>query len=103
MYCAIFEREEEIDNTVQIPTNHGSVGYVEYIKGGKYAMHLIDCRSNYYLFQMIEKQRNQILHKASQNLLRWMIIVLGQSIVSIWGLKGKENKGSVHTIQYQLV
>ena len=35
MYCAIIEREEEADNTVQIPTNHGSAGYVEYIKGEK--------------------------------------------------------------------
>jgi len=35
MYCAIIEREEDADNTVQIPTNHGSAGYVEYIKGEK--------------------------------------------------------------------
>ena len=35
MYCAIIEREEDVDNTVQIPTNHGSAGYVEYIKGEK--------------------------------------------------------------------
>ena len=35
MYCAIIEREEEVDNTIQIPTNHGSAGYVEYIEGKK--------------------------------------------------------------------
>ena len=35
MYCAIIERDEEVDNTVQISTNHRSAGYVEYIKGEK--------------------------------------------------------------------
>ena len=35
MYDAMMEREEEADHTVQIPTNHGSAGYVEYIKGEK--------------------------------------------------------------------
>ena len=32
IYCTIIEREEEDDNMVQIPTNHGYVGYVENIK-----------------------------------------------------------------------
>ena len=31
----MMEREEEADHTVQIPTNHGSAGYVIYIKGEK--------------------------------------------------------------------
>ena len=35
IYCAVIEIEEEIDNTVQIQTNHGSAGYVEYIKEEK--------------------------------------------------------------------
>ena len=31
MYDAMLEREEEADHTVQIPTNYGLVGYVEYV------------------------------------------------------------------------
>lgn len=32
MYIVMMEKEEEADHTVHIPINHGSAGYVEYIK-----------------------------------------------------------------------
>lgn len=35
MYVAMAEREEIADHMVQVPTNHGSAGYVEYITGEK--------------------------------------------------------------------
>ena len=58
MYDEMMEREEEADHTVQIPTNHGSAGYVEYIKDAMWLIHLI---ANSYIFQTIGSLRRQML------------------------------------------
>ena len=103
MYRAINEREEEVDNAILIPTNHGSAGYVEYIEGKK--VYDVTDPSHIKLPSIPDdwKAKNQILHIRSQSLLMWIILVLGQSIVSIRGLKGKGIKGSMHNIHYRLV